>query len=120
MAEVEQHTLPGGCFSRIDGKAAREFVDILNELTATQMIKNNNDISSAVFAASEFLADVLARYSIVEAHYLDMPFNDSRRLEEVVIQVYSAVLNYTAAVTEEKRASSISEHFLEVLKLSPN
>jgi hypothetical protein len=81
------------------------------KLTPIQMIQNDNDHSSAVFGASEFLAEALARYASIELHYRDSTSEDLRWLERVIVDVYLAILNYTVAVMDANNVNVASKVF---------
>lgn len=82
------------------------------------MIKNDNDLLRAVFDASAFLADILARYTSIEVHYRDCQLKDRRDLEDAVVDVYLAVLNYSAAVIRANNANVASKRALQALNQS--
>jgi hypothetical protein len=82
------------------------------------MVQNDKDLLSAVFDASEFLADVLARYARIEIYYRDSPSGDLGRLEGAIIRVYSAILNYAVAVMDANTANTASKGFLRALNRS--
>lgn len=84
-------------------------------LIYSQMIKNDNDLLNAVFDASDFLADTLARYATIEIHYMDYQFEDSGRLEDAIIHVYMAILNYSAAVMDINSANAAGKSVLQDL-----
>ncbi|KAI9833766.1 MAG: hypothetical protein M1819_003499 [Sarea resinae] len=65
------------------------------------MVKNDNDRLDATFEASEFLAQTLVFYARVEIEYRDSKLKDMAQLEDVIIDVYEAILDYTATVLEE-------------------
>lgn len=62
-------------------------------------MQNDLDRLAAVFEASALLADVLAYYASIESNFRDRSFEDSEQLEDAIIDVYVAVLEYSAKVT---------------------
>ena len=68
-----------------------------------KLAQNDLDRLGAVFEASGLLADVLARYANIEANYRDRDFGDSEQLERTIIDVYVAVLEYSAEVTVQSQ-----------------
>jgi hypothetical protein len=56
-----------------------------------------------VFSASAFLTDVLRRYANIEANYRDQTVPDVEHLEDHIITVYKAVLEYSAKVRENHK-----------------
>lgn len=81
------------------------------------MIQNNNDLSSAVFNASGFLADILACYASVEVDHRDCLFGDSSRLKNAIIEVYLAILNYAMAAMNASSANAATKCCLQPFKL---
>ncbi len=71
------------------------------------MAQNDQDGLNAVFEASEFLANLLARYANIEANYRKRPCTDSDQLERSIVDVYVAVLLYSAAVKAAHRRSTL-------------
>ena len=63
---------------------------------------------NAIFDASEFLAQVLARYASIEANCRDTQIPDLEHFEDDVVAVYAAVLRYFAKVKISERAGKIS------------
>ena len=52
---------------------------------------------------------VLARYANIEANYRDREMNDSETFEKVIVDVYIAVLQYSAKVKISQRAGRASK-----------
>jgi hypothetical protein len=71
------------------------------------MVQNDQDGLNAVFDASAFLANLLARYANIEANYTKRPCPDSDQLERRIVDVYVAVLLYSAAVKAAHRRSTL-------------
>ena len=61
-------------------------------------MKNDQDSLNAVFDTSAFLTNFLARYANIEAHYLRKSFSDSVHLERCIVDVYFAILEFSATV----------------------
>jgi hypothetical protein len=72
------------------------------------MVQNDQDGLSAIFEASEFLANLLARYANIEANYRKWPCTDSDQLERSIVDVYVAILQYSAAVKAAHQRSALS------------
>lgn len=80
-----------------------------------KLAQNDLDRLAVVFEASALLADVLARYANIEVNYRDRDFEDSGQLEHAIIDVYVAVLDYSAEVTlqSQKNISRIEYCYSE-------
>ncbi|GAB1197529.1 hypothetical protein APSETT444_006825 [Aspergillus pseudonomiae] len=69
------------------------------------MAKNSMDQREAAFKSSEFLADILARYLILDKHCRNKELASSDGLDNAIVQVYKAILEYTAEVKKRQKAS---------------
>lgn len=69
------------------------------------LMQNDRDRTEKIFESSAFLASVLLRYRSIETYYLSRPLQDSSQLEKAIIDVYVAVLEYTAAVRTTNQAN---------------
>ncbi|KAL2858246.1 hypothetical protein BJX68DRAFT_228219 [Aspergillus pseudodeflectus] len=86
------------------GKASAAWTVVSLGLT---MVHNDIERRDAVFAASEYLAENLAYYSLVDAHYRDQKVEGGQNFDRALVRVYTAILDYTAEVKKvqkEKRA----------------
>ena len=72
------------------------------------MVQNNKDRIDTIFDASEFLAQVLARYASIEANYRNTQIPDLEHFEDGIVTVYAVVLRYFAKVKISERAGKIS------------
>ncbi|KAE8380182.1 hypothetical protein BDV26DRAFT_290576 [Aspergillus bertholletiae] len=72
------------------------------------MVKNSMDQREAAFKSSEFLADILARYVILDAHCRKKKLSSSDGLDNAIVQVYKAILEYTAEVKKRWDASLLN------------
>ena len=72
------------------------------------MTKNSVDQREAAFKSSEFLADILARYLILDENCRNKELASSDGLDNAIVQVYKAVLEYTAEVKKRQKASVLS------------
>lgn len=73
-----------------------------------------------VFSASVFLSDILTRYANIEANYRDQKIRDVEHLEDHLVGVFKAVLEYSAKVRENHTLSvgcTCSAVFLFLLAL---
>lgn len=78
-------------------------------LISIQLVQNDKDRLDKIFDASEFLADLLARYANIERRYCHPETSDSRYLEEGIVDVYVAVLRYSAKVKTSQQANMSSK-----------
>jgi hypothetical protein len=63
---------------------------------ALRLLQNNMDRVDAIFDSAAEMAKILPKYAIVEAQYRDRPLQEQGALEERIVNVYSALLQYTA------------------------
>ncbi len=59
---------------------------------------------------------VLARYANIEANYRNRVMNDSETFEKVIVDVYVAVLQYSAKVKTSQRAGRASTTEIKICK----
>ncbi|KAJ6032534.1 WD40-repeat-containing domain protein [Penicillium herquei] len=72
-----------------------------------QVTKNHHDAHAAVFQSSEFLAEKLSRYGLIEVAYRhDKTIKSKEGVENAIIQVYFAILNYAAQLQIEQNAGT--------------
>ena len=62
------------------------------------MIKNDIERRDDIFEAAEYLARILSYYAIVDKHYRERKVASNRGLENALVEVYMAVLQYAAEV----------------------
>ncbi|KAK6823452.1 hypothetical protein RU639_005823 [Aspergillus parasiticus] len=72
------------------------------------MAKNSVDQKEAAFKSSEFLSDILARYVILNGHRRKDKLPSSDGLDDAIVQVYKAILEYTAEVKKRLNASRLN------------
>ncbi|KAL4947207.1 hypothetical protein BDW69DRAFT_190404 [Aspergillus filifer] len=70
------------------------------------MVQNDISRRDAVFASSEFLAETLAYYSLVDAHHRHQKVDSDENLDNALLQVYIAILDYTAEVNKVKQENA--------------
>lgn len=70
------------------------------------MAQNDQDNLDRLFKSSAFLADLLARYANIEAHYLNQDIKDVDRLENAIIDVYVAILDYATKVRSTREQNT--------------
>lgn len=72
-----------------------------------QLAQNEQDRLDKLFESSAFLANLLARYATIEAHYLDQDIKTRDRLENAIIDVYVAILEYAGAVRSTREQNAL-------------
>ncbi|KAL3451721.1 hypothetical protein BJX65DRAFT_223861 [Aspergillus insuetus] len=70
-----------------------------------QLVQNDVDRIDAVFSASALLTDTLSRYANIEANYRDPTFEATRDMEDKIVLVYKAILEFSAEVRQQHSAS---------------
>ncbi|OGM48001.1 hypothetical protein ABOM_002743 [Aspergillus bombycis] len=71
------------------------------------MIQNDIQRRDAVFAASEYLADTLNYYTCIDMHHRDQNGDSDQNLENALLGVYSALLNYSAEVNKVREQNAV-------------
>lgn len=69
------------------------------------MIKNDIERRDDIFHAAEYLTGILSYYAILENHYRDRKVESDRGLEDALVEVYTAILQYTAEVKKAENES---------------
>ncbi|KAJ1716558.1 hypothetical protein NYO67_1217 [Aspergillus flavus] len=72
------------------------------------MAKNSVDQKEAAFKSSEFLAEILTRYVILDDHCRKKKLPSSDGFDDAIVQVYKAILEYTAEVKKRLNASRLN------------
>lgn len=67
---------------------------------SVQLVHRDLVRTQALLDASAYLSDLLARYFIIEQRYAYEDADDSERLQDCIIPIYSAVLKYAVKVKE--------------------
>ncbi|PYI11903.1 hypothetical protein BO78DRAFT_413007 [Aspergillus sclerotiicarbonarius CBS 121057] len=70
------------------------------------MISNDIERRDAIFEASEYLAGKLAYFSIIDSEYRYQGTKGSQGLEEALVDVYTAILKYSAEVKRKYHEST--------------
>ncbi|KAK4198529.1 hypothetical protein QBC40DRAFT_229747 [Triangularia verruculosa] len=76
------------------------------------LVQNDKVRMELSFDSAEFLADLLARCARTQTYYRDLSFDfpegETERLENAMVAVYIAILEYSAAVKKAQDASAIN------------
>ncbi|KAJ5726656.1 uncharacterized protein N7483_008013 [Penicillium malachiteum] len=62
------------------------------------VVQNNLDRRDAIFASSEYLAENLAYYAVVDTNYRNKGVASDHYLDEALLKIYSAILAFTVEV----------------------
>ncbi|KAB8275406.1 hypothetical protein BDV30DRAFT_236772 [Aspergillus minisclerotigenes] len=71
------------------------------------MVQNDIQRRDAVFAASEYLADTLAYYTSIDTHRRDQNVDSDENLDNSLLGVYSALLDYSAEVNKVREQNAV-------------
>ncbi|KAL2833717.1 hypothetical protein BDW59DRAFT_179437 [Aspergillus cavernicola] len=82
------------------------------------MVQNDISRRDAIFASSEFLAETLAYYTLVDAHHRHQKVDSDQNLDNVLLQVYTAVLDYTAEVNKVKQQNAGSRVLKSIIPIA--
>ncbi|RAK79543.1 uncharacterized protein BO72DRAFT_425227 [Aspergillus fijiensis CBS 313.89] len=83
------------------------------------LIQNNFQRRDDIFEAAEYLARNLSYYAIIDRHYRESRVESNRGLEDALVEVYIAILQYTAEVKEaekESKADRILKSFTALIQ----
>ncbi|PYI24076.1 hypothetical protein BO99DRAFT_478635 [Aspergillus violaceofuscus CBS 115571] len=69
------------------------------------LLQNDLQRRDDIFEAAEYLARNLAYYAIVDSQYRERPVGTDRGLEDALVEVYTAILQYAAEVKEAEQES---------------
>ncbi|KAI1351043.1 hypothetical protein F5Y01DRAFT_283860 [Xylaria sp. FL0043] len=74
-----------------------------------QLVQNDKERMDQTFKACGYLADLMARYSRMEAHYWNRGVRQGKPLEDAMLRVYTAILVYSAEVKESTESEGLSQ-----------
>ena len=83
-----------------------------------QLAQNDQDRLDMLFKSSAFLANLLARYANIEVQYLNQDIKDVDRLENAIIDVYVAILEYAGEVQSTRGQKAIKRSIVAVQALA--
>ncbi|KAJ5626486.1 hypothetical protein N7528_003913 [Penicillium herquei] len=72
------------------------------------IIQNNLDRRDAIFDSSEYLSNTLAYHTLIDVNYRKQGVPSDRHLDQALLQVYSAILEFTAEVNKAKDESKLT------------
>ncbi|KAJ6013839.1 hypothetical protein N7540_008430 [Penicillium herquei] len=70
------------------------------------IVQNTLDRRDAIFAASEYLAETLAYYSLIDANYRDQGVGSDHNLNQALLRIYLAILTFAAEVKKAQNESA--------------
>ncbi|KAJ5731861.1 hypothetical protein N7493_003342 [Penicillium malachiteum] len=73
------------------------------------IVQNTLNRRDAIFSASEYLAETLAYYALIDANYRDRGVGSDHNLDQALLQVYSAILAFTVEVKKAQNESAGSD-----------
>lgn len=82
------------------------------------MVSTDIERRDAMFASSEYLAEQLAYYALVDTHYRDQKIEGSQNFDRSLVNVYGALLEYTAEVTKVQQESLLGQCPLPIVHCS--
>ena len=68
-----------------------------------QLVQNDLDSLEAVFGSAVFLSDLLARFASIDRTFRDRILDDTPDFEGTIVNVYFAILAYSAEITQQSR-----------------
>lgn len=71
-----------------------------------QTVQNRLDRRDAIFSAAEYLAETLAYYALVDEKYRNQDVGSDANLDQALLGVYSAILEYTAQVKKDQQENA--------------
>ena len=66
-------------------------------------MKNDLDALEAVFESVVFVSDLLARFASIDSNFRDRILDDTPEFENTIVNVYLAILVYSAEVTKQSQ-----------------
>ncbi|RAH85853.1 hypothetical protein BO86DRAFT_354734 [Aspergillus japonicus CBS 114.51] len=81
------------------------------------LLQNNFQRRDDIFEAAEYLARNLAYYAIVDSHYRERQVGSDRGLEDALVEVYMAILQYAAEVKEAEKESKATRFMRSITAL---
>ncbi|KAJ5352445.1 hypothetical protein N7452_001419 [Penicillium brevicompactum] len=108
--------------------AAMKAKDVISEVvsfdptghasSAWMVMQNTLDRRDAIFAASGYLAETLAYYSLIDAAYRDQGTGSDQYIDEALLRVYTAILDFTAEVKKGQDENAATRAFQGVFALT--
>ncbi|KAJ6006711.1 hypothetical protein N7451_004655 [Penicillium sp. IBT 35674x] len=87
-------------------------------LTKIQIVQNRLDRRDAIFAASEYLAETLSYYTLIDTNYRNQKVGSDHNLDQALLRVYSAVLEFTVEVKKGRNENEAKRTLQSVFALT--
>ncbi|KAJ0421215.1 hypothetical protein BJY00DRAFT_323427 [Aspergillus carlsbadensis] len=91
------------------GLATKVWRLVSQGLLMIQMVKNYHDLQVDLFESAGFLADILARYALIEKDLAHYNVDTRNGAENAIVRVYKAVLQYTAEARSAQESFSAAQ-----------
>lgn len=65
-----------------------------------QVVQNRLDRRDAIFQSSEYLAENLAWFALLDANYRNQGVGSDQNVDQALLRVYSAILEFTSEVNK--------------------
>ncbi|KAJ5362407.1 hypothetical protein N7541_003251 [Penicillium brevicompactum] len=82
------------------------------------IVQNRLDRRDAIFQSSEYLAETLAYFAIVDVKYRNQGVESDERLDQALLKVYSAILEFTAEVKKGQDENEASRTLHSIFALT--
>ncbi|KAJ6032624.1 hypothetical protein N7540_003356 [Penicillium herquei] len=82
------------------------------------VVQNNLDRRDAIFASSEYLAENLAYYAVIDTNYRNKGVASDHYLDEALLKIYSAILAFTVEVKKARDEKAPSRALKSVFAVS--
>ena len=82
-----------------------------------KLVQNDKDRMDLIFDATEFLANLLARYASIEQNYGDERIRNWGNLQDSIVEVYTSTLRYVIEIRKAKEVSLSSKSVLSSIGL---
>ncbi|KAJ6088094.1 hypothetical protein N7499_004276 [Penicillium canescens] len=82
------------------------------------IVQNRLDRRDAIFAASEFLAETLSYYALIDINYRSQNVGSDHNLDQALLRVYSAILEFTVEVKKGRDENEAKRTLQSVLALT--
>ncbi|KAF9892568.1 hypothetical protein FE257_000970 [Aspergillus nanangensis] len=86
--------------------------------SAWTIVQNTLDRRDAIFTASGYLAETLAYYALIDANYRNQGVGSDHNLDQALLQVYSAILLFSAEVKKAQDENAASRAAQSVFALT--
>ncbi|CAG8929162.1 unnamed protein product [Penicillium salamii] len=82
------------------------------------IVQNRLDRRDAIFAASQYLAETLSYYALIDENYRNQDVGSDHNLDETLLRVYVAILDFTVEVKKGNEENEAKRTFQSVMALT--